>query len=299
MAQEQKNLARSPENAPLSCNAWPRNSALLLRRITIGLVALLPLVLLTARTLAGAATGSPGELKTLDGLVGQWMALRTTIAAEKSAWQECRDQWQKEITLLEKEADALKSERDEGDIFTTSVEKKRAEMLAKKQKFASELQKMRAVFDRAEADLRRWRERIPPGLMPTLASGFSALPATQKEADKLPPAKRAQTVAALYTQIETLQNRIHAISETLEAEGTRRQADAIYLGLARAFAVSPGNDWAAVGTPSDSGWNWVSSAKDAMLFRRAVNVLSRKEPAQLVVLPMQVVKELKPCEVLK
>ena len=229
-----------------------------------------------------------GDLRTLDGLVGQWMALRTTLAEEKREWGERRRQWEEEISLLEKEADTLRREREDGGTQVTTFEAKRAEALARKERMEGELRQLRAVLDRAEADLRRWSGRIPEGLAAPLAAGFGALPLTQKQADGLPLIRRAQTVAALYTQIETLQNRFHAVRETLEAEGVRRQADVLYLGLARAFAVSPGNDWAAVGVPTDTGWAWRPAPGEAAVVRQAIEVLNRQATAELVDLPLQV-----------
>jgi len=241
-----------------------------------------------------AAAQRQDALGELDALVERWMALRTTMAEEKRDWEARREQWAEEIALLEREAATLKEEIDAGHTFASSVETKRAAVLARKERMEAERRKLRAVLDRAEADLRRWRERIPPGLRASSATAFDALPATQKEAEKRPLPKRAQTVAALYTQIETLQNRFHATRETLAVEGARRQVDVLYVGLARAFAVSPGNDWAAVGVPSNTAWTWTPAIPDAAAVRRAIDVLNRRETAQLVALPMRVAAEVAP-----
>jgi len=262
----------------------------MVRWVAAGLAAVLSVFVFAGHVAAGEAGEARDDLDTLDALVERWLALRATIAEEKREWEARREQWEEEIALLEREAGTLKKEMDEGDTFASSVEKKRAEALARKERMESELQKLRAVLDRAETDLRRWRERIPPALMASV-TGFDALPATQTEAGKRPLTKRAQTVAALYTQIETLQNRFHAARETLDVAGTRRQVDVLYIGLARAFAVSPANDWAAVGVPADAGWTWTLSVEDAQSVRRAIDVLSRRETAQLVTLPMRVLRE--------
>jgi len=263
----------------------------LIRWAAAWLAAVTSILVFAVHLAAGAPVDARAELETLDGLVERWMTLRTTIADEKRGWEARRMQWEEEIALLERESGMLKTEMEEGDTFASSVETKRAEALGRMEQMQSELSKLRAVLDRAEADLRRWRERIPPGLMASSGTGFDALPATQKEAETLPVTKRAQTVAALYTQIETLQNRFHATRETLEVGGTRRQLDVLYVGLARAFAVSPANDWAAIGVPGDAAWTWTPAIEEAAVVRRAINVLNRQETAQLVALPMQVRKE--------
>lgn len=234
------------------------------------------------------------SLSDLDAIVGRWMMLRTTIAEEKRDWDARRGQWKEEIRLLQKESDTLKKEINEGDSFATSVETERATTLARKEQMELELTQLRAVLDSAETDLAKWRARIPEVLVSSVASGFDALPASQEEADKLPITKRAQTVAALYTQLETMQNRIHATQETLDIKGTRRQVDAIYIGLARAFAVSPTNDWVAVGTPGEAGWTWQENGASAAAVRSAISVFNRKQTAQVITLPMQAMQEVTP-----
>lgn len=285
--------AGSPTVSAGKAAAFPSPVVAYAHRARVWLAPWLAFVLLTARAPAGEAPPA-AELRTLDGLVGHWMALRTTLAQEKREWNEHRQQWEQEIALLEKEAETLRKEREDVDSFASSFEAERTVALARKERTEAELRKLRPVLDRAEADLRRWRERIPAGLRPPLATGFAALPATQKEADKLALARRAQTVAALYAQIETLQNAFQSASETLDVEDGRRQVDVLYVGLARAFAVSAGNDWAAVGVPSDSGWAWTPAPGEAEAVRRAIDMVNRKASAQLVILPLQVIAKVQP-----
>lgn len=245
----------------------------------------LGILLIPLQTMAGPVEGSLNEL---DALVGRWMTLRTTIAEEKRQWSERRDQWRDEIRLLQQESAMLKKEISRGDTFASSVENERAAVLARKAHMESELEKLRGVLDRAEADLKKYRNVIPEGMAAPLVALFKALPETQRQADKLPLTKRAQTVAALYSQIETIQNRFHAFHETLDINGVRRQVDVLYVGLARSFAVSPADDWAAVGMPRDDGWAWSEQDEEAAVIRAAIDIFNQKKTAGLVTLPMQV-----------
>jgi hypothetical protein len=252
---------------------------------------LIGIILIPCQLWAGETERSLNEL---DVLVGRWMTLRSTIAEEKREWSARRDQWEEEIRLLELEAETLKKEIDEGCTFASSVEKDRAGVQARKECMEDELHSLKSILDRAEADLHRWRDRIPPGLGAAMVSVFGMLPASQEEAEKAPLAKRAQTVAALYTRIETLQNQFYISREMLDVDGTRRLVDVLYVGLARAFAVSRNNDWAAIGIPDTRGWSWRTAREDASAVRHAIDVLNRHETAQLVELPMQVTGEVEP-----
>ena len=159
-----------------------------------------------AALIVGLAAGLPApaqgvELDALAGLVGHWMELRTTLADETRDWAARRQQWQDEIDLLEQEEAALTREIEDNRRFSSGVEQNRSAALAREAEGERELKALRAVLDRAEADLRSWEPRLPPGLRDPLASGLGALPANRDEAKNLALTKRARTVAALYAQI--------------------------------------------------------------------------------------------------
>jgi hypothetical protein len=263
-----------------------------IRRAMTWLAVTLPLLLLVMRAGAGDAATHGRDLDTLDGLVGRWLDVRTTIAEEKRTWQMRRSQWEDEIRLLEREAESLKTEIASAGASTSTVEKERAVVLARKDAMAGELNRLREILDRAEADLRQWEARIPAGLKPRLENAFQTLPGSQALADGMPLAKRVQQVVALYTRIESLQHDFHATREMLETDtGPRRHVDVLYVGLACAYAVSPANDWAAVGVPSTQGWSWRACPDRAAGIRRALDVFHREQTAELLSLPMELAEE--------
>ncbi len=244
---------------------------------------------------AGEPTAPAAALASLDQLTARWIELRTTIAEEERTWRAQRDQWQRELALLQEQDTTLKKEIAEGQVFASSVEQERSAVIARKESMEHELQQLRQVLDRAEADLKQWETLLPDGLRAPLSAAFRSLPANQTAADRMQVSRRVQNVVMLYSQIEALHNGFHATSETLEAgSGIRRQVDVLYIGLARAFAVAPGNDWAAIGTPSAGGWQWTPATENAAAIRKAIDVLNRRQTAQLVTLPMQIRGEEQP-----
>lgn len=242
----------------------------------------------------GPALGDEVKLGDLNGLVGQWMSLRTALADESREWTARESQWQEEIALLEQEAGTLQKELDETREFSSSVEKTRSVVLARQEQGKKELKELQEVLARAEADLRKWKKQLPSGLRENLAAGFRLLPAGRDEAENLPLTKRAQTIVVLYTQIESLLNEFHGVSETLELDGVRRQVNVLYMGLAVGMAVSPTGDWAAVGIPGESGWGWTPVLDQAEAYARAMDIFNRQETAQLVELSMPKLKEVTP-----
>lgn len=239
----------------------------------------------------GITLSAPAEeasLKELDGLVGRWIGLRTTMAQEERSWAARQDQWLAEINLLEQESKALDQQMATFGETASSEEQAQAQLLKHKQAMRAELGRLAPVLDRAERELITWETRLPKSLRLPLAPLFKALPKTSADAEKREVTHRVQTLVSLFTQIENLQHGFHTTREMVEIEaGTRRQVDVLYVGLARAFAVSLGDDWAAVGTPGDHEWHWQAQPEHAAAVRNAINLLKRQKAAELVHLPMQ------------
>ena len=250
---------------------------------------LLILILAGATARPGEDTPDTGKLEALDELTAQWMQLRTTIAREKQDWKEQHRHVNSEIDLLQKRVTDLTSQINDLTERTEAADKDRTELVARSGQLKAVVSRLRDVFSHAESELRKWRARIPPGLRATLTTRFDALPESEKEAAALALGRRARTIVALYTEIESLQNGIHNTRETLEAsKGRRRQMDVLYLGLARGFAVSRDKTWAAVGNPSEKGWTWQPAPESAAAIRQAIDIYSRQETARLIRLPLDV-----------
>lgn len=252
---------------------------------------LLPAVLVL---LSWSAMAQPSGISVddLDALVGRWMELRAAIADEKRDWQAREEQWEQEIRLLEAEKKKLSTDLEASNRSASSVEKDRAATLARKEAMETVLEDLHPLLDRAESRLRAWEPLIPTPLSEGIVKGLASLPATQDQAQKRALTERAQRIAALYTQIESLHHGFHATQEVLDT-GTdqRRQVDVLYAGLARGFAVATDDRWAAVGTPTNQGWAWQARPGIARNVREAVEVLNRQRTARLVDLPIQVLDD--------
>lgn len=229
------------------------------------------------------------SLPALEALVREWVALRSQIASENRDWRDRETQWQEEFRVLETEKAALEKETAEARESAASAERAMAEMRARRDSFNSTFRRLQTELDRAETRLREWRPLIPPSLRPSLGKGFDELPSTPAAAEQTPVSRRAQIVVSLYTGIESLLHGIHPVKEVLPAEAGRpREMDVLYVGLARGFAVTSDNRWAAVGTPRADGWTWQAAPDLAADIRRAIRVRVREQPAALVRLPLAI-----------
>lgn len=236
------------------------------------------------------------SLQVLDRLVGRWMDLRVTLASERRDWTGRRAQWEEEVELLSREAELLAEELNAIRGLADGAEEERVSLERRRAQLRGVLERLQPRIAQAEAALRLWETRVPVSLSATFQPAFDQLPVDPDSAQRLPLIERAQTVIAIYAQIEDLQNGIHVTRELLESDGQdangepTRQVDVLYIGLGRAFAVSSDADWAAVGTPAGSLWQWRRAPDLADTVLSAIRVFRRDVSAEIQLLPMQLVE---------
>jgi len=224
----------------------------------------------------------------LEALVGEYVRIRAVLSREKRDWTEQERRLQEEMALLEAEKGQLEKTLQRYAEEECRQKRERREQTERRQVLAAAIDGLSPPLDEAERRLRLWRRLIPPALSADLDSVFRDLAAEVPAGGREDRLRRLQRVMALYAQIEQMQTRIHAVRERLPVEpNIRREVDVLYVGLARAFAVSGDNQWAAVGHPGEAGWIWVADAALAPSVRRAFDMHGRQTTAQFVSLPMQ------------
>lgn len=235
-----------------------------------------------------ARSAEPAGAARVDDLAGQWVALRSEIAAEKSQAAARDAALREEIALLETEKAALEKEAAEFDAGASDDQKRRAEQAARGEAIRVSIEAGRPAIERAESALRALRSRLPATLLGEARPLFDALPTTAADAARESDGVRARRVVALLAHVETLQAGVHSVKETLDTGGgLRRQVDVLYLGLARGFTVASDATWAGVGTPGPSGWTWEARPEIAPDVRAAVDMVARQRTADVVRLPLR------------
>ena len=225
----------------------------------------------------------------LEGLVGRMLALRSELAAEKSAWKDHEKSLRDEIELLTRERTRLQQEADAFDEEISSGDEALIAEASRSEWLSQAVQDLLPVLSRTELLLRMWPSRIPPGLLGDAGRLFKSLPENETQARRWSAGERLQRIIACLSFVESLQQQIHFVKDVIDADdGERRFVDIVYLGLARGFAVSPDNQSAFVGTPGPAGWQWTAQPDWAPAIRQAVQVGNREQMAAFISLPLQV-----------
>jgi hypothetical protein len=250
---------------------------------------LLRIVLALLCAHVGIRSGLGESVGELEGLVAQWVALRSQIAAEQQAWERQRLHLQRSTELLRKEAAELARDLAESQDTIAALDVQRAGLQERRDELRRILQAMQPVLDSAEEALLSIRDTLPASLGGSLHDAMGKLPETSEQASSVTTARRLQLVIAIYTELEKLHNGYHWAKEIVDAEDGRRiEVEVLYIGLTCAFAVSPEGEWAAVGRPGAAGWTWEPRPALGPQVREAIDVLHRRRTPKLVHLPLRV-----------
>ena len=224
-------------------------------------------------------------LRTYEELVAKLVDLRQQSSKEKETWKEQSAWLLQEKELLLKEKVSLEKEIADAKEEEVSAKIERAGILEQKKVLQESLDNCLPVITRAEANLRKWHELLPTVLAKPLQKAFDGL----EKGKERSISKRLQVVLALFGEIERIGNGVHLVRETLiVAGGKKQEMDVIYLGLARAFAVSKDNKIAGISVPGKDGWKWDWHPEIAESVRKAIDSYNSREMAEFVHLPVKV-----------
>jgi hypothetical protein len=225
--------------------------------------------------------------KTFEALVSKWVNLRRQITVEEQSWKEQKAHLERERELLVKERELLEKEIAEKENLQASQEKERTELVHKKQAYQKSLDDTLSALSAAEADLRRWRRRIPSSLLSASEKQFDKLERTSKQS----VSQRLQLILSLYAEVERLQYGVHVVKEVLHTDSAReREFDVIYLGLAQGYCVSSDGKLAGIGRPAKEGWVWRWRPAIASEVQKGIEYYKHERIADFVHLPLKVIK---------
>lgn len=237
-----------------------------------------------------AAPPRPG-LAALEGYVRQWLELRAQTAEADRAWHEQQRIWQRELNLLEDEKAKLEATQHATNRDRQTIETEYETLRHDRDTLRHALRRLEPMLGAIESHLRAMLPLIPACVAPELHASLSALPrppAASAPGDPVNVPARLQRLLALLAEVEALQNAVHVGRDLVELDGTRRELEVLYIGLAGAYACSADGSIGAVGRPSDSGWRWRAAPEVAPEVRAALAILNRAWPARWLHLPIAI-----------
>ena len=220
------------------------------------------------------------ELTTLQGLVREWVALRGTQSAEAADWETERRRLMAELELLEMAEGRLRAERDTLQQQATRQDESRTEAQQELAGHTDALAGLSPDLARSENHAAAIMSRLPASLRETLQGDVDAV---ESAAD---PLLRTRAMLALQDKLLALQHDLTVSRVVLDLENGRQAFDTLFIGTAFAFAVSPDDRQALLGTPEEGGWIWQPIPEHAERIREALTLAEGETSPRLVDLPV-------------
>ena len=138
-----------------------------------------------------------------------------------------------------------------------------------------------------EAEVKKLSKLLPDPVRTKLQPLFVRVP-EDPAATKVSVAERFQNVLGILNEHNKANSEITVSFEVHKlADGSSAEVQAIYVGLAQAYFVSPTGE-AGIGRPTADGWKWEPAAGAANQVLSALEILQGKQSPAFVPLPVKI-----------
>ena len=231
---------------------------------------------------------SDTKLATARTSLENWVQTRQLISKTRGDWQADKETLQQTTLMLERELKGVEDKFSKLSTNNVLAEKERAEAeasikasnegLAPAQQFAAEF----------EGKIRALVPRLPDPLKDILKPMLARLPAEGSNTT-MKATERVQAIVAILNEMDKFNNALNVFSEKRKnAGGAEVSVETVYVGLGAAYFVNDSGDFAGLGTPGASGWEWSTKPEVAGHVREVIRVYRNERPAKFVSLPVSI-----------
>jgi hypothetical protein len=227
---------------------------------------------------SAAAGGLPEAHEAREAIRG-WMEAEDAISRERADWAAQKATMAELLALHRKELALLDEELSKAGMSAPAHEAR----MAKSRKAVARLRAARRRAGETVAvavpRMLRLAGMFPDPLRAEAREDLASLEAWRPGGD---PRDALRALLGAVSKAEAFHRRV---TRTREVRGGR-EVEVVYLGLARAYYVGGGR--AGVGVPAPGGWKWTEDPGLEKPLARAIAVLDRKRPPEVVELPVKI-----------
>ena len=232
----------------------------------------------------------PAPARTLEEtrlVMGKWIETQQILSKERNEWQQGKEVLHGRLEVVGKEISTLEEKIQQAQTAVAEAEKKREVHVVENRELEVNLKRLTDAAVRLENEVRRLLRGLPEPIRTRLEPLTQRMP-EDPENTKISPAERFQNVVGILNEVTKANNEITVVYEVHElADKKPSEVQAIYVGLAQAYFVSPGGD-AGIGRAGPDGWTWEPSKAIAGEVLTALEILQGKHTPAFVPLPVRI-----------
>jgi septal ring factor EnvC (AmiA/AmiB activator) len=216
----------------------------------------------------------------------KWIETRQLISKTRADWQSDKELMEQTVALYERELKSIDDQMSKVSTNNTQVAREMTDAEALKKTSAEALDSVRRFAVDFEARLKREASLLPAPLQESLKPALSRMPEDPAHT-KMLAAERIQLLVGALSDIDKFNNSINVFSEKRRNDKNEEIAvQSLYIGLGVAYFVNDTADFAGLGTPGSTGWEWTLRSELAPHIAEAVKIYRNERTARFVPLPV-------------
>ena len=254
---------------------------------------LIPGVIIATSPLLAQQTGTPATSPDqLRQSVREWIETMREIQKEEDSWEKDREVLQAYKEGLQKEIETLREQIARAKTEREGAEKEDLDKIARRDSYEKAKTTLASSVREMEQSLVARLSLLPAPLLaaPKDAQMVDELKKdAQLSGDRANDgiAKRLNNALNLISEAEKFQTTVVLRDELHKApDGREFNMKVVYFGLANAYAVNEGGDFALVGSATPSGWSFTERNDLAPKIKQLVGVTTGDLDAAFVTLPI-------------
>jgi hypothetical protein len=219
-------------------------------------------------------------------VMNKWIETQQIISKERNEWQQGKEILVGRLDVVRKEVSTLEEKIQQAQTSVADAEKKRAALVADNDQFKSTGARLTQAVTRMEGEIRRLHKMLPEPVQERLQPLFQRIP-EDPEKTRASAAERFQNVLGILNEVNKANYEINVNYEVRNlSDGKPAEVQAVYVGLAQAYFVSPHGD-AGIGRPGADGWLWEPAKSIAGAVLSTVEMIQGKQSPAFVPLPVK------------
>ncbi|MGZ0655269.1 DUF3450 family protein [Coraliomargarita sp. W4R72] len=235
------------------------------------------------------ATGySQNDIANTREVLNQWVETEQIISETRSGWALEKAMLQDSKKLLASELERLNAELEALDATATAVDEERTELAANQETLSEASAVVESNIGDLEAQIKTILPRLPVPLIDRIKPLVRRLPDDPNNT-QLALGERVQNIVGILSQADKFNGTITQTSESREVgDGRVIEVRTLYWGLGGAFYVDTAGEYAGVGFPGESGWEWPTVDGSGGQIKRLFDVYEGAEDIQFVEVPVRI-----------
>lgn len=218
----------------------------------------------------------------------KWVENQRIISKEKRDFALAKEMLTERIGLVENEVEQLQGKIEAAEESITEADKKRVRLIEESEKLEAASASLEGVLASLEVRTRDLLTRLPEQIQDRVKLLSEQLP-TAGEETRLTVSQRFQNVVGILNEVDKFSRDITVTSElrTL-ADGSTVEVAVLYVGIGQAYYASANGQYAGIGLPTDSGWQWKPYNEAAPNITEAIAIFKNEKVASFVQLPVEI-----------